>query len=109
MSVEVRTPDVNASRSFIRSRRLRATEGLRGMVRETRLSIDSLVYPLFVKEGHGLREPIPPMPGCFHLSLDRLGEEIAEIADLGIPAVLLFGIPLENFVGMVQMENLSLW
>ena len=96
MSIEDQTSEVNASRTFMRSRRLRTTEGLRGMVRETRLSIDSLVYPLFVKEGHGLREPIPPMPGCFHLSLDRLEEEIAEIAGLGIPAVLLFGLPLEK-------------
>ena len=96
MNIEARTSEVSASRSFMRSRRLRANDGLRGMVRETRLSIDSLVYPLFVKEGHGLREPIPPMPGCFHLSPDRLEEEMAEIAGLGIRAVLLFGIPSEK-------------
>ena len=96
MKVGVITSETGTNRSFMRSRRLRATRGLRGMVRETRLSVDSLVYPLFVKEGYGLRAPIPPMPGCFHLSLDRLEEEIAEVAALGIPAVLLFGIPSEK-------------
>ena len=96
MNADVITSETRTNRSFMRSRRLRATEGLRGMVRETRLSVGSLVYPLFVKEGHGLRAPIPPMPGCFHLSLDRLEEEVAEIAGLGIPAVLLFGIPSEK-------------
>src|SRR5919199_4321986 len=76
-----------------RPRRLRRTEGLRRMVRETRLSVDSLIYPLFVVPGADVREEIPSMPGVFHLSVDRAAEEAREVADLGIPAVLLFGLP----------------
>ncbi len=51
---------------------------------------------MFVAHGNGVREPIEPMPGCYHLSLDRLSEEVAEVADLGVPAVLLFGLPAEK-------------
>ena len=66
------------------------------MARETRLSAKEFVYPMFVTHGKGVREPIEPMPGCYHLSLDRLTEEVAEVADLGVPAVLLFGLPAEK-------------
>jgi porphobilinogen synthase len=66
------------------------------MIRETRLSPAQFVYPMFVTHGSGVRDPIEPMPGCFHLSLDRLTEEVGEVAGLGIPSVLLFGLPAEK-------------
>src|SRR2546428_13395510 len=76
-----------------RARRLRGSEGLRRMVRETRVTVDDLVYPLFVAPGTGLKREIASMPGNFHWSVDRLPAEMEEIARLGIPAVLLFGLP----------------
>ncbi len=76
-----------------RPRRLRRTETWRRMVRETRLSPDDLVYPLFVVHGEGVRSQVPTMPGVFQLSIDLLVEEAAEAYELGIPAVILFGIP----------------
>jgi porphobilinogen synthase len=63
------------------------------MVRQTRLSVDQLIYPLFVRPGRGVRQPIKSMPGQSQLSVDTLAEECRAVADLGIPAVLLFGIP----------------
>ena len=78
---------------FRRLRRLRRTEALRRLVRETALSPADFVYPLFVTHGRDIRTPIGPMPGQFQLSLDHLLEEVAEAEGLGIPAVLLFGIP----------------
>ncbi|RMH34922.1 MAG: porphobilinogen synthase [Nitrospirae bacterium] len=76
-----------------RLRRLRQHGALREMVRETRLSPKNLVFPLFVVEGEGQRQPIPSMPGQFRWSIDLLVEEVAEVRALGIPAVILFGIP----------------
>jgi len=76
-----------------RPRRLRGHPRLRDLVREHHLSVDDLVYPLFVYHGSGLRREIPSMPGQYQLSLDRLGAAIDEVVGLGIPAVLLFGIP----------------
>src|SRR5437588_1045514 len=76
-----------------RPRRLRRTDTLRRMVRETRLSVDSLIYPLFVVPGADVKEEIPSMPGVFHMSVDTATEEARAVADLGIPAVLLFGLP----------------
>ena len=76
-----------------RPRRLRGHPRLRDLVREQRLTVDDLIYPLFVYHGHGLRREIASMPGQFQLSLDRLGEMVAEVVELGIPGVLLFGIP----------------
>jgi porphobilinogen synthase len=66
---------------------------MRRLVRETNLSVDDLVYPLFVREGQGLKEPIRSMVDCFHFSPDTIADEAAEVASLGIPAVLLFGLP----------------
>jgi porphobilinogen synthase len=66
------------------------------MIRETRLSPAQFVYPMFVTHGNGVREPIEPMPGCYHFSLDQLTEEVGEVAELGIPSVLLFGLPAEK-------------
>lgn len=77
----------------LRLRRLRELEPLRTLTRETRLSPSSFVYPLFVCHGSGVRQVIEPMPGCYQLSPDRLPEEVAEVVELGIPAVLLFGLP----------------
>jgi porphobilinogen synthase len=79
-----------------RLRRLRKSRGLRGLVRETELSVEHLVYPLFVTHGADRREPVPSMPGIERLTIGHLGEEAREIASLGIPAVLLFGIPADK-------------
>jgi porphobilinogen synthase len=76
-----------------RMRRLRANETLRRMVRETRLSRDDLILPLFVVEGSGVREPVASMPGVFRYSVDTLVSEAKQVRDAGIPAVILFGIP----------------
>jgi porphobilinogen synthase len=76
-----------------RPRRLRAHPRLRDLVCETRLTVDDLIYPLFVYHGTNLRREIPSMPGQYQLSLDRLGEAVAAVSELGIPAILLFGIP----------------
>lgn len=94
-----------------RPRRLRTTPTLRAMVRETHLRPDDFIYPLFVTHGRGVRHPINSMPGVFQHSPDQLAREAESIARLGIPAVLLFGLPqtkdavgLENFApdGIVQ-------
>jgi porphobilinogen synthase len=94
-----------------RPRRLRRTETLRDLVRETTLEPGDFVYPLFVVAGEDMRRPVESMPGIEQLSVDRLSEEAREIAALGIKAVLLFGIPatkdphgLESFAddGVVQ-------
>lgn len=77
----------------IRMRRLRSSSTMRRLVRQTILSVDDLVYPLFVKKGEGLKEPIKSMTDCFHFSPDTVAVEAAEVAVLGIPAVLLFGLP----------------
>lgn len=79
-----------------RLRRLRRTETLRGMVRETRLDRQDLVQALFVVEGTGRREPVASMPGVNRHSVDQLVLEAKRIADLGIPAVILFGVPAEK-------------
>jgi porphobilinogen synthase len=76
-----------------RMRRLRASEALRRLSRETRLSRDDLVLPLFVVEGHGVREAVASMPGVFRHSVDTLVAEAKQIRDAGIPAIILFGIP----------------
>ena len=76
-----------------RPRRLRRSEAIRGLVRETRLSVASFIYPMFVCPGSGVRKEITSMPGIFQQSADRLVEECREVEALGIPAVLLFGIP----------------
>jgi porphobilinogen synthase len=75
---------------------MRRTSALRGMVRETELSAGHLVYPLFVTHGSDRREPIPSMPGIERLTISHLEDEARQIAALGIPAVLLFGIPADK-------------
>ena len=76
-----------------RLRRLRRTESLRRMAGEVRLSVDDLIYPMFICPGEGVRAPVDSMPGVDRLSVDRGVEVCREVADLGIPAVMLFGIP----------------
>ncbi|CAI8021187.1 Delta-aminolevulinic acid dehydratase [Geodia barretti] len=80
----------------MRLRRVRELEPVRSLIRETQLSASNFIYPLFVTHGEGVKQPIEPMPGNFQLSLDMLEEEISEVVDLGIPAVLLFGLPEEK-------------
>jgi len=84
--------------SFFRGRRLRCTETIRRLVRETRVSVDQLIYPMFVVPGSGVKEPIASMPGQARWSVDLLVDECRRLVDLGIPAVLLFGIPEEKDV-----------
>jgi porphobilinogen synthase len=76
-----------------RARRLRQKQGFRNLVRETHLELEDLIQPLFVCPGTGVRKPISSMPGNFQLSVDSLTEEVKELRDLGITAVILFGIP----------------
>ena len=76
-----------------RPRRLRRNENWRRMVRETSLSVDDLILPLFVVPGEGVRNPVGSMPGVAQLSVDEMVKEAAETRDLGIPAVILFGVP----------------
>ncbi len=78
---------------MIRPRRLRRTPTIRRMVRETSISVDDLIYPVFVKHGKGERQPIPSMVGQYRLSVDELVKEAAEVWSLGIPALILFGLP----------------
>src|SRR6267142_1024402 len=79
-----------------RPRRLRESPLLRSMVRETSLRIDDFVYPLFAVRGRGVREPISSMPGQYRLSIDELLKECKDAASMGIPAVLLFGLPADK-------------
>ena len=76
-----------------RPRRLRRTENLRRMIRETRFTVDNLVYPMFVVPGDGVRNPVGSMPGVHQFSVDQLLKEIKSVVELNIPAVLLFGLP----------------
>ena len=76
-----------------RPRRLRASAGIRNMVRETQLSVHDFVYPIFVVPGINIRKEIPSLPGQYHLSADQALETARQAAALGIPAVLLFGLP----------------
>ena len=77
----------------IRPRRLRISENIRALVRENILTVKDLVYPLFVVAGENVREEIPSMPNCYHLSVDNAVELAKKIYDLGIPAVEIFGLP----------------
>lgn len=76
-----------------RPRRLRISDAMRGLVRETKLHVEELIYPLFVVEGENIKNEIGSMPEVYHFSLDKLKEEIEELKALGIQSVLLFGIP----------------
>ena len=91
---------------YYRPRRLRKTPAIRAMVRETHLTPSDFIAPLFVTEGKGVRNPISSMPGQFQLSIDELMAEAKEIFALGIPAVILFGIPaIKDDVGSDAMSD----
>ena len=105
------TPNPSPLFPLSRPRRLRQTPALREMLRETILTPKDFIYPLFVRHGEGLKVKISSMPGQFQWSVDQLATEAAEISGLGIPAVILFGLPagkdpigLENFApdGIIQ-------
>ena len=90
------TPDAGRREGgfpVVRSRRLRYHPLVRGLVRETTLSVNNFILPLFVRPGSGVRKEIPSMPGNFQLSVDRLVDEVGQAAELGIRAFILFGIP----------------
>jgi porphobilinogen synthase len=92
-----------------RGRRLRKNENFRRLVRETRLSADDLVYPLFAVPGKNFKKPITSMPGQFQLSVDNIAKEAREAFETGIPAVLLFGIPSqkdENATGAFAKDGI---
>jgi porphobilinogen synthase len=78
---------------IIRPRRLRRTPALRDMVRETNITTKDFIFPLFVKYGKGIKDPIPSIPGHYHFSADTVAKEAEEVCSLGIPAVLIFGLP----------------
>lgn len=79
--------------SFHRHRRLRTTAGMRKLVRETELRASDFIYPIFAIEGENIKSEVPSMPGVYQLSLDRLNEELEEVASLGIQSVIVFGVP----------------
>lgn len=79
-----------------RPRRLRTNEVVRSMIRETKLHVEDLIYPLFIVEGNNVKEEISSMKGVYRFSVDRVNEEIKELLDLGIKYVILFGIPKEK-------------
>jgi len=81
---------------FDRHRRLRQTPAMRRLVRETKLSIDDFIYPIFAVEGTNIKKEVPSMPGVYQYSIDRLDEELDEVHALGIPALMVFGIPDEK-------------
>ncbi|WP_028783363.1 porphobilinogen synthase [Thalassobacillus devorans] len=84
------------SKDFKRHRRLRRTESVRALVRETKLSKDDLIYPIFVVEGKGIKNEVSSMPGVFHVSLDYLTEEMKDLQSKGIRSVIVFGVPNEK-------------
>jgi porphobilinogen synthase len=82
--------------NFHRHRRLRSTENMRALVRETNLHINDLIYPLFIIEGDNIKNEVKSMPGVYQISLDNLQAEMDEIVSLGIKSILLFGVPNEK-------------
>lgn len=81
---------------FFRHRRLRQNPAMRRLVRETKLSVDDFIYPVFAVEGTNIKKEISSMPGVYQFSLDRLNEEIDEAVALNIPSVIIFGVPAEK-------------
>lgn len=92
-TTEEQTKVSDISGPVMRPRRLRLNANLRRMVQETELSPSDFIYPLFIRHGSDIQQPIRSMPGQFQWSIDRVGDEIRRIVSLGIPAVILFGIP----------------
>ena len=87
-----------------RTRRLRKTENIRRLIRENKLSVDDLIYPLFIEEGNQIESEIESMPGIKRFSLDMISKELDEVVSLNIPAVMLFGIPSKK-----DEEGLETW
>ncbi|WP_173915998.1 porphobilinogen synthase [Halobacillus sp. Marseille-Q1614] len=81
---------------FKRHRRLRRTDSMRALVKETHLRKEDLIYPIFVLEGEGIKNPVASMPGVHQVSLDNLSEEMNELEDLGVRSVIVFGVPSEK-------------
>lgn len=79
-----------------RTRRLRSSEAMRALVRENKVTTDDLIYPIFVMEGNNICSPVPSMPGINQYSVDRIDEELDRVTELGIRAILIFGIPLHK-------------
>ena len=82
--------------NFKRHRRLRQSATMRAMVKETYLHKEDFIYPIFVSDGENIKNPVDSMPGVYQFSLDRLSEEMDEVVSLGIPSVILFGLPAEK-------------
>ncbi|MDN4494529.1 porphobilinogen synthase [Ureibacillus aquaedulcis] len=82
--------------NFRRHRRLRSSQAMRSMVKETYLHKEDLIYPIFVMEGENIKNPVNSMPGVFQFSLDTLNAEVDEVVEFGIPAVILFGLPAQK-------------
>ena len=100
------SPSAVIERLRRRPRRLRRTDSVRSLVRETRLSAGDFIMPLFVVEGHGVEREIPSMPGQFHYSVDRLTKPVDALLDVGVRHVILFGIPDEKDAeGRVSLEE----
>ena len=76
-----------------RMRRLRRTQNIRNMVQEVQLNMNDYIYPIFVVEGHDIKNPIKSMPGIYQFSLDHLLEEVQRAVDAGVISIMLFGIP----------------
>ncbi len=91
-----------------RPRRLRISKAMRNLVRETKIDVDDLIYPLFVVEGENIKEEIPSLPDVYHFSVDMLEAEIKEIVELGIEHVIMFGIPGEKDAENIKEEIPSL-
>lgn len=92
-----------------RPRRLRRNENFRRLIRETKLSVDDLIIPLFIVPGTRVTNPVSSMPGIAQLSVDRAVEECKAIRDLGIPGVILFGIPdQKDAVGSMRITTTAL-
>ncbi len=81
---------------ILRMRRLRMKDNFRRMRRETRLSISDLIYPIFIQDGKKIKLEVPSMPGIYRFSTDTVLEEVERVAEMGIPAIILFGIPAEK-------------
>ncbi len=81
---------------FARHRRLRQNSGIRALVRETKVSVDDFIYPIFIAAGNNVKNEIRSMPGIYQFSLDNLLQEVEEAVDLGIKAIILFGVPFEE-------------
>ncbi|MFH1480461.1 MAG: porphobilinogen synthase [Pseudomonadota bacterium] len=91
---------------IIRPRRLRRTSTIREMVRETSLSVKDFIFPLFVKHGRETMDPIPSMPGQYQFSVDRVVKEVEEVWSMGIPSIILFGLPdRKDAVGSVSYSD----